>query len=61
MAIYPGSGFLAIGAALQTVYSQILETGSSIGTDTPLANFMDFSKRMGFEAVWDFEKKWADD
>jgi 2-methylisocitrate lyase-like PEP mutase family enzyme len=61
MAIYPGSGFLAIGAALQTVYSQILETGSSIGADTPLANFMEFSKRMGFEAVWDFEKKWADD
>ncbi|MDC0361398.1 carboxyvinyl-carboxyphosphonate phosphorylmutase, partial [Alphaproteobacteria bacterium] len=61
MAIYPASGFLAMGAALQNVYGQIRETGSSIGAEVPLANFMEFSKRMGFEAVWDFEKKWADD
>lgn len=61
IAIYPAAGFLAVGAALNSVYSQIKETGSSIGAGAPLADFMEFSKTMGFEAVWDFEKRWADD
>ncbi len=61
MAIYPSAGFLAVGAALQSVYGRIKQTGSSIGAEAPLADFMEFSRAMGFEAVWDFEKRWADD
>jgi 2-methylisocitrate lyase-like PEP mutase family enzyme len=61
MAIYPGAGFLAVGAALKTVYTQILETGSSIDAKTPLADFMEFSRAMGFEDVWEFDKRWAED
>jgi 2-methylisocitrate lyase-like PEP mutase family enzyme len=60
IAIYPGAGFLAVGAALKSVYTQIKETGSSIGAEAPLADFMEFSRSMGFEDVWAFEKQWAD-
>ena len=60
IAIYPGAGFLAAGAALKSVYTQIKETGSSIGAEAPLADFMEFSRSMGFEDVWEFEKEWAD-
>lgn len=60
IAIYPAAGFLAVGAALSSVYDRIRGTGSSIGADAPLADFMSFSKQMGFEDVWAFEKKWAE-
>lgn len=60
MAIYPAAGFLAVGAALKSVYGRIHATGSSIGADTPLADFMEFSRAMGFEDVWAFEKRWAE-
>jgi len=59
LAIYPGTAFLAMGAALDGVYRHISETGSSAELDTPLYNFMDFSRLMGFEDVWDFEKNWS--
>ena len=59
IAIYPGTGFLAMGAAMRKVYRHILKTGSSIGVDVPLDDFKEFSKLMGFEHVWDFEKRWA--
>lgn len=61
MAIYPAAGFLSVGAALTSVYSQLKSTGSSIGSEAPMADFMTFSKAMGFQEVWDFEKRWADD
>ena len=60
MAIYPAAGFLAAGEALRRVYAQVRETGSSIGTSAPLYDFQEFSKLMGFEEVWEFEKKWAE-
>ncbi len=59
LAIYPGTGFLAIGATLRKVYEHIQNTGSSIGSPVPLDDFKAFSKLMGFQEVWDFEKKWA--
>lgn len=59
LAIYPGTGFLAMGAALRQVYDHILKTGSSVGAPVPLDDFKEFSKLMGFQDVWDFEKKWA--
>ena len=59
IAIYPGTGFLAIGATLQKIYKHIQATGSSIDAPVPLEDFKEFSKLMGFQDVWDFEKKWA--
>jgi 2-methylisocitrate lyase-like PEP mutase family enzyme len=59
LAIYPATGFLAMGAALNSVYGQIKQTGSSVGGTTPLEDFGAFSRLMGFEHVWEFEKRWA--
>jgi 2-methylisocitrate lyase-like PEP mutase family enzyme len=59
LAIYPGTAFLAMGAAVRKVYEQIRKTGSSLEAPVPLDDFKAFSKLMGFEQVWDFEKKWA--
>lgn len=59
LAIYPGTAFLAMGAAVRKVYEHILATGSSVGVPVALDDFKAFSKLMGFEHVWDFEKKWA--
>jgi 2-methylisocitrate lyase-like PEP mutase family enzyme len=60
LAIYPGTGFLAFGAALRSVYGQIKETGSSLNAPVELYDFGEFSRLMGFEDVWNFEKKWAE-
>jgi 2-methylisocitrate lyase-like PEP mutase family enzyme len=59
LAIFPGTAFLAMGAAVRKVYEHILATGSSVGVPVPLDDFKAFSKLMGFEHVWNFEKKWA--
>ncbi|MEQ9643380.1 MAG: isocitrate lyase/PEP mutase family protein [Alphaproteobacteria bacterium] len=59
IAIYPATGFLAVGQALNDVYTHLRRTGSSAGVPTPLYDFNEFSKMVGFEKVWDFEKRWA--
>ena len=60
IAIYPGSGFLAAGRALEDTYAQIRKTRSTLGSKAGLYDFMEFSKVMGFEAVWDFDRRHAD-
>ena len=60
LAIFPATGFLAMGAALRGVYDHLARKGSSAGLQTPLDDFGEFSKLMGFEAVWAFERRWAD-
>ncbi len=60
MAIFPATGFLAMGQALEQVYQHIHQQGSSKGVATPLYDFQAFSELMGFPAVWDFERRWAD-
>ena len=59
-AIFPSAGFLSVGAALRNVYSVLKDKGSTAGADLPLHDFMEFSKLMGFEDVWEFEKKYAE-
>jgi len=60
IAIYPAAGFLAAGAALEAVYTQIRETGSSLDASAPLYSFSEFNKLVGFEQVWEFDRRWAD-
>ncbi|MGB7180625.1 MAG: isocitrate lyase/PEP mutase family protein [Burkholderiaceae bacterium] len=60
MAIFPATGFLAMGAALRSAYQHIADTGSSAGLQTPIDDFMSFSRLMGFEDIWSFEKKWPE-
>jgi 2,3-dimethylmalate lyase len=56
IAIFPAAGFLAAGAALRAVYAALRETGSTASYDGPLYDFSDFTKLMGFERVWAFER-----
>lgn len=56
IAIYPGTGFMAVAHALHSVYGTLKKTGASLNLDVPLRDFMTFSKDMGFQEVWDFDK-----
>lgn len=60
IAIYPGTGFCAMAAALHANYAHIVATGSSLGGPTPLWEIPKVHELMGFEEIWAFEKKWAD-
>ncbi len=61
IAIYPGSGFLAATAALEAIYRELLDTGTTVGASTPLFPLAGMHRLMGFEEVWDFDRRWAED
>lgn len=54
--IHPGLGFLAAGEALRRAYGELKRTGNVV--DAPLHNFDDFCRVVGFEDVWDFDRRW---
>lgn len=56
LAIFPASGFLAMGAALKSIYREIQSSGSSRSWKGDLYSFDEFSRLMGFEQVWAFER-----
>ena len=60
LAIFPTAGFLAMGAALRSVYREILEKGSTKDWKGELYPFNEFTKLMGFERVWEFERRHAE-
>jgi 2-methylisocitrate lyase-like PEP mutase family enzyme len=61
LAIYPTLGFLSMGRAVEDAYAVLLKEGSSLSAKDRLYNFEEFSKLMGFQQVWDFDKAHADD
>ena len=60
IAIYPALGFTAAAAAVEAAYDHLHETGSTLKLETPLYSVEKMHALMGFEAVWDFEKKWGE-
>ncbi len=54
--IHPGLGFLAAAQALQNAYGELKRTGNIV--DTPLHDFDDFCRVVGFEDVWAFDRRW---
>lgn len=60
IAIFPATGFLAAGAALERAYQALRDTGSSEPVLGELYDFDRFSRLMGFEQVWEFERAHAD-
>lgn len=58
IAIHPAVGFLAVGAALDKAYSDLLEHGET-SKAVELYSFAEFNKLVGFEDVWAFERKFA--
>ncbi len=61
IAIFPATGFLATAKALETVYGALREKGSSDTLGPDLYAFEAFNRLVGFEQVWEFEKRWAED
>jgi 2-methylisocitrate lyase-like PEP mutase family enzyme len=60
VAIFPATGFLATAKALERVYGVLRETGSSDTLAPELYPFDKFCRMIGFERVWDFEKRWPE-
>lgn len=60
IAIYPGTAMAAAAAALKSSYQHIKDTGSTLGSKTPLLPIPELHDLMGFEDVWEFDKRWAD-
>ena len=60
LAIFPVTALLASVKALHAVYAGFKEHGSSVQMADQLYEFNELSKLMGFQEVWDFEKKYAD-
>ena len=60
IAIFPALGFLAMGAALESSYQNLLQKGSSVDNPVPLYDFKKFSELMGFDWVSAFDEKYRD-
>jgi 2-methylisocitrate lyase-like PEP mutase family enzyme len=60
IAIFPVTGLLAAAKALERVYAALKETGSSDTPSTELYGFDRLCRLVGFEHVWDFEKRWPE-
>ena len=59
IAIYPAVGFLSAGEALRRAYTDLKQNGTT--TDAvPMYSFTEFNKLLGFEDVWEFERRYAE-
>lgn len=59
MAIYPAATGLAAAQAAETVFSALKTEGTSNSPNVSLFSFQEFNSLIGFEEVWEFERKWA--
>ena len=59
IAIFPTTGLLAATKALQRVYGVLKDKGSSDQLANELPTFQELCSVVGFEHVWEFEKRWA--
>jgi 2-methylisocitrate lyase-like PEP mutase family enzyme len=60
LAIFPVTALLAAVKAMAGVYDHLKRTGSSKDGGTPLEDFGNLTRLMGFEDVWEFDKRHAD-
>jgi 2-methylisocitrate lyase-like PEP mutase family enzyme len=60
IAIFPVTALLAAVKAMGEAYAHMKRAGSSKGAAVPLADFGELTRLMGFEDVWEFEKRHAD-
>ncbi|MEO5672643.1 MAG: isocitrate lyase/PEP mutase family protein [Ramlibacter sp.] len=60
IAIFPVTALLAAAQAMRATYAQLRGQGSSAGTAVPLMPFGDLTKLMGFEEVWEFDRRHAE-
>jgi 2-methylisocitrate lyase-like PEP mutase family enzyme len=57
VAIYPTAALFATAHAVRKVYAAL---AADKPVDVPLYSFSDFVQLIGFQKIWDFEKKYAD-
>jgi len=57
-AIFPATSSLAAAAAVKHALTRLKTTGTSLHSDVDLFEFSEFCKLIGFEDVWEFEKRW---
>lgn len=60
LAIFPVSALLAAVQAMTGIYRHIHDSGSSKDAPVTLADFAALTRLMGFEDIWEFEKRHAD-
>jgi 2-methylisocitrate lyase-like PEP mutase family enzyme len=60
IAIFPVTALLASVQAMTGVYKHFKDSGSSINNPVDLYDFGELSKLMGFEDVWEFEKRFVE-
>lgn len=58
-AIYPSMTSLVAAAAMEMALRKLKSEGLSQTPDLPMFDFTEFCKLIGFQEVWDFEKRWA--
>ena len=59
LAIYPSMTSLVAAAAMEQALRTLKDKGLSQTPEIPMADFGEFCRLIGFEQVWDFEKRWA--
>jgi 2-methylisocitrate lyase-like PEP mutase family enzyme len=59
LAIFPAITGLASAHAAEVALTVLKEKGTSVSPNLPLFSFSEFNSLIGFEEVWDFERKWA--
>ena len=57
--IYPSVGMNAACAALRNAYAYLQEHGSTDGSPVPSISMREMHELVGFEDVWEFERKYA--
>jgi len=59
-AIFPATAALSAAAAVKHALTRLKTTGTSIHDDVDLFDFSEFCQLIGFEDVWEFEKRWQE-
>lgn len=59
LVLHPATAFLAMARALEDAYAALRTEGHSTGLNGQLYDFDDFSRLMGFERVWEFDRRHA--
>ncbi|MEM1089198.1 MAG: isocitrate lyase/PEP mutase family protein [Pseudomonadota bacterium] len=59
LAIFPAITALSAMAAVESALKHIKATGTSQGSPVPRFDFQEMCVLLGFEDVWDFEKRWG--
>ncbi len=59
LAIFPSATGLAAAQAAENALTVLKNEGTSNSPNLPLFSFAEFNHLIGFEEVWDFERRWA--